>query len=1617
MKSLLSLFVLLFSVSIGWASWQKTMDEERTLRLRDDRVFITIDRALSYEQKASEDELPYFKLYTTLLVAEALWSFDVAEARGTSFTPPSQGWTQDQAKTFLKHRFMVELWESRASFTPLTLEKLPLKFDNDFLKWPNQSVWYAVYHYGKRVYHTESDRIALASRMKQVAQETGDEMLEGLVALEQLQEGLHAVTSTQERISRLESFRKERQWPADLQALVLLALAEEYQRDEQLEQAASSLMEALKLTQLATLNQTLSHQLNRIRQASLLIEQLTQWRHPLNRTLSLHYRNVTSVQLTSKTSAEFKPITYSLPAAKEAYTWTTTEITLPELPMGEHKLQFEIVGNVSSEKITESLTLRITPFVVAALNYEHKGYLYIADSLTGAPVENAMVIYRNQTYTSDLQGLVALPFASYQTLRSMKNEMVTFTALGETITLPVRALPAHSWLNLPKAEKATLYTDRALYRPGEKVQWSLLTLAFDHTKHAYAPSPHQTGKLKIVAQDQFWKETCLLESEYTSSDRGLCSGEMQLPEDFSGAVTFKWNGQHLKSMTVAPFRTSTLSLDVKHVNEGKPLTQPILFQIAAKDLSDSPLANAEATWECPNDVNPQLSGKTILDAEGKATIAIALPKEMLKRAHQEVYLSLNVTVTMANGESQTKRFSFTLPKNGLKLDVAIDEGAWLFENQPFTLRFSSNWPTASGEIQIFTESEIKPYHGKTMSARQSQSPLQTLQFNSLKPISLTLPMGRYRIDICAEGERYSHTFITVLPFTREAGQTLFKDTSNLFPLGAFSKSSNEPLEVGSTLKGYALMPGYGKAFWTVLTADGLSAPQPLTSPFFALPITASLGTRFGVFIFAFDKGHWRTYAETFSVKPVETLTLKATIFNDTAKPGSQQTWRVTVDDPNATLIVTCYDKALEAFQKYNWSLLRDAFTFYPFNNLRQSAIYPQERCSLVERLPRLQHSYQNTPRLLGARGGLVLAKSSAADGIAMEPALELDGAAPAFEAPTIHIRNDFRSLAFWVAEKRVQNGEAEFTFTLPDGLTTWRLMAYAFTPDGRSAVLTRDCVAQQAVMLKPYLPRVLHVGDRVTLSVQVDNRTEDTLQTTVTLDGAAPQTVTLLPKGQQNVQWEVAITTPGMRTFQFACAEDAVAVNVPVLNDTIEVEDVYPITLIDTRPTTLEVALPNETVTLTERWDHQPGKAITEALQEQLKDTCQSTGHLFSQLTAALLLGEQAPIGKADELLKQLLTMRQKGQALWPWFVDGPMDPRISAEICIGTARLQLLGKAPSAVLDAVKDTLLHAQKELPFAAWAYACATLNCWPNTQSATVRLLEGYEQASSVQERRLITLAAQRLKVASVAEKGLNEVLSSLNQSELWGCWWPQERYWWRWWHTPLESHVLGWEILQMAGKTKEAKGAAQWLLQHRRLNRWGTSRATNDAIFALLSEKLENQPPCSLSRNEVNLDKHRKSFTFARTAEGVSFGNLTAHYQASISDVVASIISNDDAALSITRTITPLTDTTIGSRLMVTLTITAVQPMSYVHIQAPRPANVETEQQLPSWDWQTGAYRIPGDAGSEIFIHSLKRGVTTLRYTWKVTHAGECLLPPATAKLMYAPDFAARTGSDTLKTEP
>lgn len=1614
MRRFLSCFLLCCFALWVRADWRAILTEEATLRKRDDRIFVTIDRALKSEAQATTEDAPYLQLYTTCLLAEGIWQFGYRRSYSENendlpdLNAPAQSWTRQQVNLWLKQRMDAAL-EHAALFAHQPWERFPVFQNSNEVRWPNQSILYAFQTIASRISWGNEEKARFLQRLSAIAQAVDDEMLEGCLAAELLSlahpyNGRSWVVEMRKRIVAL---RESKPWPNEVLASMwkmeadFCGTSEFPEGEDSLVRKMECLTKVVQLTQFYDLKQSAIEAIEYLRQAEVDVTRDSIVIHPQHRKLKLRYRNVTAIEIAIGDNA--KPATkYDLPTPKQAYTYAETEIELPELPLGEVKLTISAMGNVRKERFDTEVSVKVATFTVGVVRQQEKGYFYIADCATGTPLENVEIAYAGQIITTNADGLSLFTLPTRVDARKKKDEVVTFRARGEELRVDFTELPTYDAKRVTPEVTPMLFTDRAIYRPGETIGWEVLLTRLNETTCREQPIPHAKGTLKVIAKG-LQNETVLLEREIVASERGATSGEVQTPEDFKGYVAFEWNNCFIENVNVYEYRAPTFQVGLEVTSEGKPLTEPITFCVRAVDLSGVPLSGATVKWQV--DADFEAKGEGLLNHAGEYEVQVHVPKEVLK-GKPDLSIGLTATVVAQNGETETTHEAFFLPYHGYTVSLDILEDEWLFENKPFHVEVVCEPEhNAKGEIRIYKGAEADHL-------KENAKPLKIIPFEKPGKIEMALPTGIYRFKI-AVGEVKDDIgeLVYVLPQTRNA-ECLLLEHEHVDGYIAIHYDGRDRVSVGETLQCYALLRGTGEAFWTIASQKGLAEPKRLTSPLIEIPITEDLRSGFYVIAFAFDQGKLRSEEAWVNVDASRLLKVEATRFSEIAKPGSEQTWEITVDDPTAELVVTCYDQALDRLNKHFWMTPSRSY----WSGGSAEGLFSSICEWLSERLPSEDNIIAEAAEYWGDADGMVM-KKNAARSYAPGGKVSMVGmnaqAARGIE-PLARQRTDFRKTAVWLPEKQLIDGKARFTFTLPDSTTTWRLMAYAFTPDGRTGILTRDCVARQEVMLKPYLPRNFYVGDEVTLDVRVDNTTEKRIETTVTLDGAHPQKVTVPAKGSTVASWTVKAEKGGERIFRFACAEDAVAITVPVLDNTLEVEDVYPVTLVDTRPATVDVALPTQDVVLTEQWNHNPSEAIKASLKTQLAYPYDCAEQTFAKLAAALLLEADAPKGDVEKYLSQLLAMRNTTDGMWPWFAGGYADPKITAIICIGTARLHQLQRAPKELVTAVCDTLQKGKEKLPFAAWAYACALLEVWPADVIAVDRLMKAYTAATSVQERRLLTIAAQRLGVENITTQGLTEVLTAMNRSEMWGCWWPQERLWWNWWHAPLESHVLGWEILKGANQPEAARGAAQWLLQHRRLNRWGSTRATTDAIYALLGEGIEATPTATLQRSEC-LTPTGKQLTFTRTEAGFSFGSVRARYRLPL-EKVAQSANNDDVALKITRTIEPST-AKVGDTVAVTVIIEAAQPMEYLHVQVPRPANAETVQQTPHWDWQSGAYHLPGDAGRDIFIANLPRGVTTLRYQWKITHAGKCNVAPASATLMYAPDFAAHTSVFTLSTNP
>lgn len=128
------------------------------------------------------------------------------------------------------------------------------------------------------------------------------------------------------------------------------------------------------------------------------------------------------------------------------------------------------------------------------------------------------------------------------------------------------------------------------------------------------------------------------------------------------------------------------------------------------------------------------------------------------------------------------------------------------------------------------------------------------------------------------------------------------------------------------------------------------------------------------------------------------------------------------------------------------------------------------------------------------RTGVNVPKEAIAE---FQPLLQFDGRAG--EAPTL--RKNLSAVAlFEPALRSDKEGRVEVSFTMPDGLTQWRLHGFAWTDNFQVGVLDRTLYTQKDLMVQPLMPRFLRQGDTTEIRAKVSNLTDSAMNVEVELE-------------------------------------------------------------------------------------------------------------------------------------------------------------------------------------------------------------------------------------------------------------------------------------------------------------------------------------------------------------------------------------------------------------------------------------------------------------------------------------------------------------------------------------
>ena len=139
------------------------------------------------------------------------------------------------------------------------------------------------------------------------------------------------------------------------------------------------------------------------------------------------------------------------------------------------------------------------------------------------------------------------------------------------------------------------------------------------------------------------------------------------------------------------------------------------------------------------------------------------------------------------------------------------------------------------------------------------------------------------------------------------------------------------------------------------------------------------------------------------------------------------------------------------------------------------------------------------------------------------------------------VRKDFRSTVFFSPDLVTDtSGRAHVKFKLPDGLTTYRLMAVAMTADDKYGGTDAPLVVSKKLMARSALPRYAYADDQVRAGVVVTSTMNREISVSVKasvdgarLEGDITKTVRIPPKGQSEVIWPYMMNRAGTAKFRF----------------------------------------------------------------------------------------------------------------------------------------------------------------------------------------------------------------------------------------------------------------------------------------------------------------------------------------------------------------------------------------------------------------------------------------------------------------------------------------------------
>lgn len=317
---------------------------------------------------------------------------------------------------------------------------------------------------------------------------------------------------------------------------------------------------------------------------------------------------------------------------------------------------------------------------------------------------------------------------------------------------------------------------------------------------------------------------------------------------------------------------------------------------------------------------------------------------------------------------------------------------------------------------------------------------------------------------------------------------------------------------------------------------------------------------------------------------------------------------------------------------------------------------------------------------------------------------------------------------------------------------------------------------------------------------------------------------------------------------------------------------------------------------------------------------------------------------------------------------------------------------------------------------------------------------------------------------------NKILKSLKENSITsnelGMYWKENTAGYYYYQAPIETQALMIEVFSEVGvisnepesekiNLKTIDNLKIWLLKNKQTNRWKTTKATTEAVYALLlngtdwisvTEMVDIQvgdkkiDPSTLenvkveagtgyfktSWNGSEITPKMSEVTITKKDNGIAWGGLYWQYFEDLDKITSAetplkldkklfLKVNSDTGKEL-QEITNKTQLKVGDLITVRIELRSDRNMEFIHMKDMRAAAFEPINVLSSYKWQDnlGYYESTKDAATNFFFDRLPKGIYVFEYDVRVNNSGNFSNGITTIESMYAPEFRSHSMGERVE---